>query len=211
MNRREASKFETRQLILSAAKKLFLEKGVKQCTLRGIAKEAGVSAASVVVHFKNKTTLLEMALYEDIDHTLAQALTALPPEADLLDRLMHLSRAMFFFYNTNRELYRSLIRETVFEPEADYPHLARQLEQYLEFLGRLVENEKARGNVRPNVDVHIAAASLASLYFGVLIRFYRNPKMTPQMALDMLVAMKKQYLTGIMIVREDNDSHSHEV
>jgi hypothetical protein len=35
--------------------------------------------------------------------------------------------------------------------------------------------------------------------------------MTPQMALDMLVAMKKQYLAGITIVREENDSRSHEV
>ena len=34
--------------------------------MRGIAREAGVSAASVIVHFKNKTALLEEALYEDI-------------------------------------------------------------------------------------------------------------------------------------------------
>ncbi len=64
MDRRKASKFETRQLILSAAKKLFLEKGVEQCTMRAIATEAGVSAASVVVHFKNKIGLLEASLYE---------------------------------------------------------------------------------------------------------------------------------------------------
>ena len=203
MNRREASKSETRQLILNAAKKLFLEKGVEQCTMRGIAKEAGVSAASVVVHFKNKTALLEMALYEDIERTIAQAVASLPHEAGLLDRLMHIPQAMFSFYDTNRELYRALIRNTVFEPERDNPHLTRQLEQYLQFLGGLIEHEKALGNICPDVDVNIAAASLASLYIGVLISFYRNPKMTPQMALDMLAAMKWQYLTGIMVVREE--------
>ncbi|NVM21228.1 MAG: TetR/AcrR family transcriptional regulator [Desulfobacterales bacterium] len=203
MNRREASKFETRQLILNAAKKLFQEKGVEQCTMRGIAKEAGVSAASVVLHFKNKTALLEMALYEDIERTLAQAVASLPPEAGLLDRLMHIPQAMFSFYDTNRELYRALVRKTVFEPEEDYPRLTRQLENHLQFLGGLIEHEKALGNIRPDVDVNIAAASLASLYIGVLIIFFRNPKITPQMALDMLTAMKWQCLTGIKVVREE--------
>lgn len=198
MSRRQASKSETRRLILNAARKLFLEKGVDQCTMRAIAKEAGVSAASVVVHFKNKTALLEMALYEDIERTLAQAMASLPLKADLLDRLMHIAKAMYTFYDANRNLYRVLIRNTVFEPEEDNPHLTRQLEDYLQFLGGMIEQEKALGYVRADVDVHMAAVSLASLYMGVLINFYRNPEMTPQMALDTLAAMKQQYLTGIM-------------
>jgi AcrR family transcriptional regulator len=203
MNRREASKLETRQLILSAAKKLFLEKGVGQCTMRGIAKEAGVSAASVVVHFKNKTALLELALYEDIDRTVARAIASLPSEADLLDRLMHISKAMYSFYNTNRELYRALIRNTVFEPVGNNPHLARQLEQYLQFLALMIEDEKAQGKVRTDVNADVAAASFASLHIGVLIRFYQNPEMTPQLASDMLAEMTQQYLTGIMATRKE--------
>jgi AcrR family transcriptional regulator len=170
--------------------------------MRSIAKEAGVSAASVVVHFKTKTALLEAALYEDIDRTLANAAASLPTEAGLLDRLMHIPKAMFSFYDTNRGLYRSLVRNTVFEPEEDNPHLTGQLEQYLRFLSGMVEHEKALGNVRPDVDVHIAAASVASLYIGVLISFFRNPKMTTEAALDMLAAMKLQYLKGIMVARE---------
>ena len=199
MNRREASKSETRQLIFNAARKLFLKKGVDQCTMRDIAKAAGVSAASVVVHFKNKTALLELALYEDIDLTLAKAIASFPSEANLSDRLMHIPNSMFYFYNTNRELYRTLIRNTLFEPEEENPHLTRQLDGYLEFLGGQIEHEKEMGSVRSNVDVHIAAASIASLYIGILINFFRNSEMTPDMALDMLASMNQQYLAGIMI------------
>ena len=202
MNRREASKSETRQLIFNAARKLFMEKGVDQCTMRDIAKAAGVSAASVVVHFKNKTALLELALYEDIDLTLAKAIASFPSEANLSDRLMHIPNAMFYFYNTNRELYRTLIRNTLFEPEEENPHLTRQLDGYLEFLGGQIEHEKEMGSVRSNVDVHIAAASIASLYIGILINFFRNSEMTPDMALDMLASMNQQYLTGIMILHD---------
>ncbi len=199
MDRRKASKSETRQLILSAAKKLFLEKGVEQCTMRAIAIEAGVSAASVVVHFKNKIGLLEASLYEDIEHTLSSAMASLPQNVGLPDMLMHIPRVMFFFYDTNRELYRALIRNTVFEPEENNPLLTRQLEQYLAFTSGIIQNEKNLGNTRPEVDVAVAAASLASLYIGALILFYRNPQMTPQEGLDTLAAMTRQYLNGIMI------------
>jgi AcrR family transcriptional regulator len=202
MNRREASKSETRRLILAAAKRLFKEKGVEQCTMRGIARAAGVSPASVVVHFKNKTALLETALYEEIERTVARAVASLPARADLLDRLLHVPQAMFAFYAGNRELYRTLIRNTVFEPEADSPHLTRQLAQYLRFIALLIEDEKELGKVDRNVDIETAAASLASLYIGVLIMFFRNPEMTPQAALNMLAAATGQFLTGIASDRE---------
>jgi AcrR family transcriptional regulator len=202
MNRREASKSETRRLILAAAKRLFKEKGVEQCTMRGIAKAAGVSPASVVVHFKNKTALLETALYEEIERTVARAVASLPARADLLDLLLHVPQAMFTFYAGNRELYRTLIRNTVFEPEADSPHLTRQMAQYLRFIALLIEDEKKLGKVDRNVDIETAAASLASLYIGVLIMFSRNPEMTPQAALNMLAAATGQFLTGITSEKE---------
>ena len=109
MNRRQATKLETRKLILTAARKLFKSRGVAQCTMREIAKEAGVSPASVVVHFKNKIALMETALFEDIDRTIGKAVESLPPGADLADSLLHIWTAMFTFYDANRDLYRVLL------------------------------------------------------------------------------------------------------
>ena len=197
MNRREASKTETKQLILSAAQKLFIEMGVEKCTMRAIAKEAGVSPASVVVHFKNKTALLEAALYGDIENTLSKAYLSMPERGDLLKRLMHLPAAMYAFYDSNRNLYRSLIRNTVFEPEEENPLLTQQMNDYMFFLGELIEHEKIRGKIRPDIDAHITASSLASLYFGVLILFFRNQELTPETAINMLTSMTSQYLKGI--------------
>jgi AcrR family transcriptional regulator len=67
MNRREASKIETKNLILQAAKQLFRKKRVEECTMRTIAARAGVSPASVIVHFKSKIALLEEALEGEIN------------------------------------------------------------------------------------------------------------------------------------------------
>jgi AcrR family transcriptional regulator len=198
MNRREVSKTETRRLIMTAARKLFLEKDVDQCTMRAIAKLAGVSAASVVVHFKNKGALMEAALTEDIERTTAQALATLPAEGDLAQRLTHIWRAMYSFYDANRKLYRVLIRSTVFEPEEDTPFLTWQTLTFFNFLEKMIDDEKAEGRMAPSVDSYILAAALFSQYFGVLIMFYRDPSMTPGMAADLVLAMTRQTLDGLV-------------
>lgn len=202
MSRREETKLETRQLILEAAKRLFHTKGPEKCTMRDIAKEAGVSPASVVVHFKNKTALLEVALYEDIERTIAEAVATMPREGAILDRLMHIAQCMYSFYGTDRELYRVLIRDTTFEPLSESSYLTRQLEHYLEFFGAMIEKEKAHGTVRPDADSRIAASSLFSLYFSALMEFLRNPDMTLDMALAWLSATARQHLTGIVLPEE---------
>jgi len=199
MNRREASKNETRKLILAAARNLFLTRGVEQCTLREIAKAAGVSPASLVVHFRGKTALMETALYEDIEHNIGQAIATLPSEGDLPGRIMHIWKAMFFFYDQNRDLYRALIRNTAYQPDAESPRLAQQMEEFLEFVIAMIEQEKQIGTVRPNVDAKIAAYNFAALYFLVLMGFFRDPAMTPQVAVTTLGEMVRQYMAGLTI------------
>ena len=205
MNRRDITKQETRQLILDAARKLFQEKGPERCTMRDIAREAGVSPASVVVHFNSKTALLEVALSEDIERNISRAVATLPQSATLLERLMHIAWAMFGFYDGNRELYRVLIRDTAFEPEGENPYLTRQLHQYLQFFGAMIEQEKERGIIRPDADAQIAASSFFSLYFWVLMEFLRNPDMSVNTALGLLAAAASQQLTGILMPKENPD------
>jgi AcrR family transcriptional regulator len=129
---------------MTAARKLFLEKDVDQCTMRAIAREAGVSAASVVVHFKNKGLLMEAALAEDIERTTDQALAGLPPEGDLAERLSHIWRAMYAFYDANRKLYRVMICSTVFEPEENTPFLTWQTITFFNFLEKMIDVEKGK-------------------------------------------------------------------
>jgi len=197
MNRREASKTETRQLILRAARRLFAQKGMEESTIRDIAREAGVSPASVVVHFKSKTALLEEALNRDIEKTLSELTASMPEDLDLLDRLMHLAKGFFRLYDQNRNLYRALIRHTIFEPAAETPNIANVSELYLRFLAGLVEEGQARGLIRPDVDATVAAGAIFSLYLGALTLLFRMPDMTVELVAEALTAMTDQYLKGI--------------
>ena len=197
MNRREASKNETRQLILRAARRLFGQKGMEESTIRDIAREAGVSPASVVVHFKSKTALLEEALNRDIEAALSELVATMPEDLELLDRLLHLARGFFRLYDQNRKLYRALIRYTILEPAGETPHITHVSDSYLRFLSGLVEASQARGLIRPEVDANVAAGAFFSLYLGALIMLFRHPEMTVELVAEALAAMTEQYLKGI--------------
>lgn len=201
INRREASKRETRQMILVAARRLFAKKGLDECTIRDIAGEAGVSPASVMVHFKSKTALLESALNRDIDRTLSELMASMPAGQGLLERLLHLAKGFFRLYDQNRDLYRALMRHTIFASTSETPLITNTSDQYLQLLSGLIEEEKNRGAIRSEVDTKVAAASIFSLYLGALIMFFRNPEITVELAADFLGAMTGQYLEGITTPR----------
>ncbi|MBI9075085.1 MAG: TetR/AcrR family transcriptional regulator [Desulfatibacillum sp.] len=197
MNRREASKRETRHLIMEAAKKLFMETDVDRCTMRAIAKKAGVSPASVVVHFKNKRALMEATLIEDIDRNIQCAIASMPKEEDLAERLTHLWRSMFRFYAVNRDLYRFFLTRTVFEPDEETQAMAADTAGFFNYLGGLIDQEKQEGRLAPGVDSEIMAQILFSQYFCVLVMFFRNSAMLPEAAADRTLAMIRQTLAGM--------------
>ena len=183
---------------MKAARRLFAKKGMEECTIRDIAKKAGVSPASVVVHFKSKTALLEEALNDDIENALRELTSSIPKDAELLDRLMCLARGFFGLYDGNRVLYRALVRSTVFEPEGETPNLTRQTEQYVQFLAKMIEGEKARGRIAQATDSKVAAISIFSLYMGAVIMLFRMPEMPVEEVGETLASMTGQYLRGIM-------------
>jgi AcrR family transcriptional regulator len=78
--RRDQQKAETRTLILTAAKALFVEKNYENTTIRAIAKQAGVAVGTVFVHFPDKSALLAAALYEDIEQVLVEAFATIPQQ-----------------------------------------------------------------------------------------------------------------------------------
>ncbi|WP_297334482.1 TetR/AcrR family transcriptional regulator [Flavobacterium sp.] len=57
-DRKAREKEALKELILSGAKKLFLEKGIEQTTIRNIAEEINYSVGTVYVYFKDKNAIL---------------------------------------------------------------------------------------------------------------------------------------------------------
>jgi AcrR family transcriptional regulator len=56
--RKEREKHEMREMILAAAKKLFIKEGFEHVTIRRIAEEIEYSPATVYLYFADKDTIL---------------------------------------------------------------------------------------------------------------------------------------------------------
>ncbi|WEX77573.1 TetR family transcriptional regulator [Sinorhizobium numidicum] len=65
MRRTKADAEATRKKILSAAERVFYEKGVSNTSLEEVASEAGVTRGAIYWHFANKTDLF-LALYDAV-------------------------------------------------------------------------------------------------------------------------------------------------
>ena len=81
-----------RRELLSAAARLFVEKGFAATTTRDIAEAVGMRAGSPFYHFRSKQELLKAAMIEGLDSGLVRLLVAVDGVADPETRLRALVR-----------------------------------------------------------------------------------------------------------------------
>jgi AcrR family transcriptional regulator len=94
--RREREKLETRDLILDAARELFVSEGYEGVSMRKVAEKIEYSPTAIYVHFADKEELFRELCHQDFAH-LAQVFqrAALPP--DVVERLKHIGRTYVEF------------------------------------------------------------------------------------------------------------------
>lgn len=105
--RREREKLATRQLILDAAREVFVQDGYDALSMRKIAEKIEYSATAIYVHFADKDALLtELSVCDFRDFTARFA--AVPNVGTPLERLMALGRAYVKFGEEYPSQYRHL-------------------------------------------------------------------------------------------------------
>ena len=57
-----------RDKIISKSEELFLSLGFKSVTMDDIANAIGISKKTIYAHFSNKTALVEVVIFETLDH-----------------------------------------------------------------------------------------------------------------------------------------------
>lgn len=102
--RKAKEKEELKALILNAAKKLFLEKGIEQTTIRNIAQEIEYSVGTVYVYFKDKNDIFH-ELHSMGFRQLGGEMRVLFHVADPVERVKALGRVYLKFGIENPEMY----------------------------------------------------------------------------------------------------------
>ncbi|MFD2572559.1 TetR/AcrR family transcriptional regulator [Spirosoma soli] len=102
--RKEREREEMRQLILSAAQKLFLENGYEKVSIRNIADAIEYSPATIYLYYKDKNELL-FALHQFGFAKMVQEFSPLFSITDPFERLVEMGRSYIRFAVENPELF----------------------------------------------------------------------------------------------------------
>jgi len=103
-DRKIKEKEALRDLILQAARRLFVAKGIEQTTIRNIADAVDYSVGTVYVYFKDKTDILH-ALHSEGFTELGNQFKVLFAVADPMERLRAMGRIYIQFALENPDMY----------------------------------------------------------------------------------------------------------
>lgn len=102
--RKQEEKQEMYKRILDGARKIFLEKGYEQTSMRTIANEINYSPGSIYFYFKDKSEIFHELHREGFQLLLSQ-LKVLDKVADPFERLKAMGRVFIEFAQNNKDYY----------------------------------------------------------------------------------------------------------
>ncbi|CAN7769597.1 TetR/AcrR family transcriptional regulator [Cupriavidus necator] len=183
-----ATNVDTREKLLRLAARAFGTQGYAATTMRGIADQAGIEAASIYYHFSSKEELLEAVMEHGAQsifaHTWAR-IAALPAGADAEQRfragLLGLIGAMIKYGDYTLAHGRQL---------AELPDKVRERQikrraQHQDFWNSMLEDLRAEGRLREDIDIALCRVFVLSTIASVQTWF--NPKKgSPEKVIDEL-------------------------
>ncbi len=197
--RRVRQKEETRDLILDAARDLFVANGVEATTMRAIAARIDYTPTAIYHHFRDKEALIEELCYLDF-RALAAALVRIGEIADPLERIRKMGWAYADFGLENRGQYQFMFMTATSHVAIDSRRMEKDNpeEDAYGFLVQTVEEGLKKGLFRPEFqDEH----QLAQIFWGGLHGIislhiakaddpwitWRDPRSTIRLAIDVMV------------------------
>jgi TetR/AcrR family acrAB operon transcriptional repressor len=163
---------ESRQRILDAAERLFIERGLSATSFARIEREAGISRGSIPWHFKNKRGLL-LAILEramilsSTDFSDLRGRSGLRESIDRTRARLHRPQAV---------LLASLLSESL---QAESDTHGRYREFHAETRARFADLLRRADDVR--LPVGLDADRMATLIFGGLIGIHLQYRIAPDL------------------------------
>lgn len=172
----------TKEAILEAAAKVFVDKGVSKASLEEIASQAGVTRGAVYWHFKNKADIfaaLHEQLFVPFSEMLLKGLEKNDPHP--LEQLETLCVDLLKELEDNVQKRRVL---TIFFLKCDYSgdmacfleFQKQQKAQSMALFSRYFERAEEKGYLSGHTHSHILTRALVCYVTGIAIEYLRNPE-----------------------------------
>ena len=167
---RAAGKARSRQNLLNAAKRLFMERGYEGATVRDIAAAAGLSTGAVFASFADKADLFNEVLVVDIGLQIQAMKEAVATPGPVEARLLRLLEAGYRHHLGQIELLRAALAVSWSQglkgELGDRPIRRASMDQIREVLEAGVRS----GEIRAGADLELISETLWDCY----VRNYRH-------------------------------------
>ena len=168
--RRQAQADETRRQILTAANKLFNERGYAGATIEAIATEAGVASETIYAVFKNKGKIL-VSLVNFLSASRAEErvplLERVGPQAVAMERDQRRQLQLFAQVVANNLEGNASLSEIILVAAKTDPEIEKITQQFIkqrrQHMGVAVHQIAANGPFRENMDEEYAIDTVWTL------------------------------------------------
>lgn len=190
---------ETRRRILHAARAVFSSTGFDRATLEEIAREAGITRNAISNYYPNKIELHRAAFASIHADAMTEIMSGLPgPGSPVVDRIMGLFVNAIAVNEKDLSFVRFWVTSTL--DGVHHPELReqadRQFSQVRRYFQDVLEDGKARGEVREDVKPSDVAQVVLNLLWGLAMD--AGFRSTPARVQNTLVALR-QVLDGAVL------------
>jgi AcrR family transcriptional regulator len=169
--RKQEEKQEMHKRILNSARKIFLEKGYEQTSMRNIANDINYSPGLLYFYFKDKSEIFHELHKEGFQLLLAQ-LKILDKVGDPFERLKALGRVLIQFAQENKDYYNLMF--IVEEPSKVVENGGFKIAQEaINYLYSVVEECQQMGKFK-DMDTEYFTFMLLSAVHGICALFCKD-------------------------------------
>lgn len=169
--RKLEEKQEMHKRILDGARKIFLEKGYEQASMRSIAQEIRYSPGSLYFYFKDKSEIFH-ELHKEGFRLLLNQLKVLDKVGDPFERLKASGRVFIQFAQENKDYYNLMF--IVDEPVKDsLPEGFQIAEETISYMQGMVKECQQKGKFK-DMDTEYFTFLIISVVHGISALFCKH-------------------------------------
>ncbi|MBC7669203.1 TetR/AcrR family transcriptional regulator [Caulobacter sp. DWR2-3-1b2] len=170
MTRRALAKQHTRERVLSAARRLFTERGYEGATIRDIAQAAGMSTGAVFASFADKSELFDEILTADYEVIYAQMKQAGANAVSVEEGVIGMFAVAYGFHVEQLPLLQASIAVSWTRSETAERRNRGHLKHIFTLLSDVLIRGVERGELKAAADTKL----LAEIIWDVYVANYRR-------------------------------------
>lgn len=170
LTRRAMAKQRTRERVLSAARRLFTERGYEGATIRDIAQAAGMSTGAVFASFSDKSELFDEILTADYEVIYAQMKQAGVNATTVEEGVIGMFAVAYGFHVEQLPLLQASIAVSWTRSETAERRNRGHLKHIFALLNGVLTRGADRGELKTDADVKL----LAEIIWDVYVANYRR-------------------------------------